>query len=64
MTAEQAKAKIADALACIDDHTVGGEWHKQWVLDQVVRILAGRGYEQWVEARVRDGYTWDTGVAP
>ena len=48
-----------------------GAHHKQWALDQVVRILTGGGeaYEKWV-ADHNDGpdgpntYEWDTGIAP
>ena len=27
---------------------IDGGHHKQWVLDQLVRIVAGDGYEEWV----------------
>lgn len=65
MNAVQAKAKIADALDRIDrSGGVDGEHHKQWALDQVVRILAGKGYAQWVAKRVADGYAWSEGIAP
>lgn len=48
---------------------IDGEHHKQWVLDQVVRILTGKEYEQWVmrfEERddALDTYEWDEGIAP
>ena len=52
-----------------------GEWgwidgghHKQWVLDQLVRMLV-EDYEKWV-AEWEDGedgpgtYSWDQGIAP
>ena len=48
---------------------IDGAHHKNWVLDQVVRILAGDSYEQLV-ADVCDGpdgpdtYSWDEGIAP
>ena len=46
-----------------------GAHHKQWVLDQLVRIVAGDGYEKWVaEHRAGDEgpdtYEWDEGIAP
>jgi hypothetical protein len=48
-----------------------GSHHKQWVLDQVVRILVGdeESYEGWLE-EYQDGesgphtYEWDEGIAP
>ena len=48
---------------------IDGEHHKQWVLDQVVRILTGEGYPQWVREQCdgEDGpetYGWDAGIAP
>jgi hypothetical protein len=46
-----------------------GGHHKQWALDQVVRILAGEKYEQVVAdyKAGEDGpetYGWDEGIAP
>lgn len=48
---------------------IGGEHHKAWVIDQMVRALTGDGYDEWVR-RACDGedgpntYSWDTGIAP
>ena len=48
---------------------IDGGHHKQWVLDQLVRIVAGDGYEEWV-AKYSAGdegpntYEWDEGIAP
>ncbi len=47
---------------------IDGGHHKQWVLDQLVRILAD-DYDAWVvEAKAgEDGpesYDWDEGIAP
>lgn len=45
-----------------------GGHHKQWVIDQVARILTGEGYEAWVK-EMKDGedgpetYEWDEGIA-
>ncbi len=46
-----------------------GEHHKAWVIDQMVRVLAGDHYDALVAAaRAGDDgpetYDWDTGVAP
>ncbi len=46
-----------------------GAHHKVWVIDQMVRILAGENYDEWVRefSAGEDGpstYEWDEGVAP
>lgn len=49
---------------------IGGEHHKLWVIDQMVRALCGskEEYNKWVEAyQTPDGedyWEWDTGIAP
>ena len=44
---------------------IEGEHHKQWVLDQVLRQLAGAAYPLLIERYARDqGVPWDTGIAP
>ena len=50
---------------------IDGEHHKQWVLDQIVRIgtLNEEGYMEWVNdyCAGEDGpstYTWDAGITP
>ncbi|UIN19231.1 hypothetical protein [Yersinia ruckeri] len=37
--------------------------HLQWLLDQMVRELAGEGYSQFV-TDVGDIYQWEVGIAP
>lgn len=62
--------RVNQALDLIDRYGgTDGAHHKQWVLDQVVRALAGDGYATWVADHCsgEDGYNtydWDTGVAP
>jgi hypothetical protein len=67
-----ADPRIQNALTFIRKFgdTDGGH-HKQWALDQVVRILTGTsdGYEEWVRETMagEDGpmtYGWDQGIAP
>jgi hypothetical protein len=46
-----------------------GAHHKDWVIDQMVRVLAGDGYEDLVtQAKAgKDGpdtYSWDVGIPP
>lgn len=44
---------------------IDGAHHKQWVLDQVMRILKGLEYEAWLEEYSEDGEDeWDEGIAP
>ena len=48
---------------------IDGSHHKNWVIDQIVRVLAGERYEQ-VVADAKNGedgpetYDWDEGIAP
>lgn len=60
--------KIEKALEMIESYGgIDGGHHKQWVLDQLVRILAD-DYDQWVK-EYQDGedgpetYLWDEGIA-
>jgi hypothetical protein len=48
---------------------IDGAHHKAWVIDQMVRVLAGDRYEAIVEEarNGRDGpdtYEWDEGIPP
>lgn len=48
---------------------IDGDWHKAWVIDQMVRALSGDRYDAIVaEARQgEDGpetFDWDVGIAP
>lgn len=64
MTPEQ---KIAAALEMAKTAISDGAHHKQWTIDQMVRLLAGEDYERWV-ADVTSGedgpdtYAWDVGL--
>ena len=46
-----------------------GGHHKMWVIDQMVRVLTGDKYKEWVKF-VRAGedgpmtYEWEEGIAP
>ncbi len=46
-----------------------GDHHKAWVIDQAVRILAGRSYDKLIRESCagEDGpmtYEWDEGIPP
>lgn len=48
---------------------IEGDHHKNWVIDQVVRLLTGDHYPQIVAAARAgadgpDTHSWDTGIAP
>jgi hypothetical protein len=56
----------AKALTFIAENGIyEGGHHKQWVLDQVVRILTGSGYdyEDWL-MQFHEPELWETGSAP
>lgn len=46
--------------------TIDGAHHKQWVLDQVVRLLLDdkEVYARWKAGFTNQGYWWDEGIAP
>ena len=48
---------------------IDGGHHKSWVIDQMVRALAGNRYNQIVADTCNgpdgpDSYSWDVGIAP
>lgn len=48
---------------------IDGEHHKMWVIDQTVRILAGKKYDKWIndyiyDEETGDCYSWNKGIAP
>lgn len=62
--------RINLAIATIERHGgYDGGFHKQWVLDQVMRVLLQEDYEKWVKAYCdgEDGphtYSWEEGIPP
>lgn len=62
------KVDIALELIC-QYGGIDGAHHKDWVIDQVARILAGDNYKQMVADACNGGdgpetYTWNCGIAP
>lgn len=49
---------------------IGGDHHRVWVIDQIVRALTASDYDQWVKSvttapsGVDFGIEWDTGIMP
>lgn len=62
--------KIEKVLDLIFEYgQIDGAHHKMWVIDQIVRILTGDKYKEWVKAYIYDeetgdSYSWDKGIAP
>ena len=60
MTPAQKAIELAVKYGGID-----GDHHKAWVIDQMVRALAGDDYERIVaEACGDDEYDWNVGIPP
>lgn len=64
------KNKIDEAIElAVQYGGIDGSHHKDWVIDQMVRILAGDDYESIV-ANAKAGedgpetYSWEEGIAP
>lgn len=65
--------KLEDKLSKIEElvflGSIAGDHHKAWIIDQILRIVTGDNYEQWVK-EFEDGedgphtYEWDVGIAP
>ena len=61
--------KIHKAIELIEEYGgIDGAHHKQWLLDQIIRVLVD-DYDEWVRQYNfgEDGpltYEWDIGVAP
>lgn len=44
---------------------IDGGHHKMWVIDQMMRILLGSKYDNFVKEYEEDGeYEWNIGIAP
>jgi len=56
----QESEKVTKALELILQYGgIDGAHHKDWVLDQVVRVLTEDGYEKFPNT-----YGWEEGIAP
>ena len=70
MTIEERLERMERALEIAFEYaSIDGEWHKTWVIDQMVRALTGDNYPNWVARHNRgedglDTYSWDQGLAP
>ncbi len=66
----KAEKKVRDVQDLITEWAgIDGSHHKQWLIDEIIRVITGDGYDQWVSAynNGEDGpntYEWDKGIAP
>lgn len=68
MADQERKIKAAISLA-VQYGQIPGDHHKTWVIDQVLRILAGSDYAEIIQAACDgedgpDTYMWNVGIAP
>ena len=68
MTYSREKIKKAIDIA-VRYGGIDGVHHKDWVIDQMVRILAGKNYNNIINDACDgedgpDTYEWDCGIAP
>lgn len=63
--------RIKEALSIAWSYAqIDGDWHKMWVIDQMVRALLGKEeeYEKWVKAYEtpygEEYWKWNVGIAP
>ena len=62
---DQLEESINKALKIAYDYGgVGGVPQKTWVIDQMVRVLAGEYYDKIIEEACVGGNSWDCGTAP
>lgn len=63
-------SKIIKAIQiAVEFGSIDGDHHKAWVIDQMVRALAGTDYGSIIAAAKMgedgpDTYEWDEGIAP
>lgn len=64
------KQKLEEVMDLIERYgQIDGSHHKQWVLDQIARVIKGKDYKKWVKLMKAgedgpDTYDYDEGCAP
>lgn len=70
---DEANSRLEKVTELIEQYGgIDGGDHKQWVIDQVMRIIKGDDYENWVKDMKGEWdeeygdyeYDWDEGIAP
>lgn len=60
-----AESRLEDIQSLIEEYgAIDGDRHKQWVIDQIARIVLAEKYNDWVDEWRDDGCEWDEGIAP
>ena len=55
---------VNQRAAAIALRPCNGAHHQQWVIDQMLRLIAGKAYPTLIEKFESEGNKWDTGIAP
>ena len=69
-TSTEPQRRIVAAITLATRYgSIDGAHHKNWVIDQMVRLLAGDDYDEVVRLAKAgpngpDSYEWDCGIAP
>ena len=59
------KERIEQAMEFINEYGhIDGAHHKQWVLDQIARVLLGDAYTEWAAPHSDEWGGWEVGIAP
>lgn len=63
--ADENENRIQEIIGLIEDYGfIDGADHKQWVIDQIARVVMGDRYSEWVAEMGEDSEGWDEGIAP
>lgn len=60
---EEVKRIIEAISIAVDYGQIDGAHHKMWVIDQMVRALAGDAYEGIISDYEKQDDEWDEGIA-
>ena len=63
--AQMREQRVLDLI--VDYGWIDGSHHKQWVLDQIMRVILGADYDSFIESYMSDEdgmIDWDRGIAP
>lgn len=63
--AEHGESAVEKAIDILQSNGMEAPHHMQWAVDQALRTLMGEPrYEAWLLQLMKDGYSWDEGIAP
>ena len=58
------ESEIDQIIEIIGDSEVDGSHHKQWIIDQIARVVKAHQYQRWRNRIKLNGYEWEEGIAP